>query len=134
MFKTIGVTSEQQDRNRREIETTISNNLNEVIDAFIPWKDISRAYFRVRETPGAAPLASPPAEEVVVERKATPMPRPVTFGDTEVQEFDDDSEDDAPPKLTLGEDIKLDDDIASVNTEDELEEKTKAAGTVSLNL
>ena len=137
MFKTIGVTSEQQARNRREIETTISNNLNEVIDAFIPWKDISRAYFRVRETAAPAPIVAPaPVAEPVVERRATPLPKPVTFGEDEVREFEDDSDDDdAPPKLTLGEDISLDDDDASsVNTEDELEAKTKVAETVSLNL
>lgn len=135
LFKTIGVTSEQQARNRRDIETMISNNLNEVIDAFIPWKDISRAYFRVQDTAPPAPIMAPPvAPEPVVERNPTPMPKPVTFGENEVHEFDDDSDDDAPPKLTLGEDVALDDDDASVNTQDELEAKTKVAETVSLNL
>lgn len=140
LFKTIGVTSEQQARNRREIETMIGNNLNEVIDAFIPWKDISRAYFRVREAAPAAaptPIAAPAVvPEPVVERNPTPMPKPVTFGENEVVEFEDESDDDddVPPKLTLGEDIALDDDASSVNTEDELEAKAKTAETVSLNL
>lgn len=136
LFKTIGVTSEQQARNRRDIETMISNNLNEVIDGFIPWKDISKAYFRVRDTPAAAPPAPAPAPEPV--RPPTPAPKPVTFGEDEVHEFEDedDSEDEAPPRLQLGEDIKLDDDDdkASVNTQDELEAKTKTAEVVSLNL
>jgi hypothetical protein len=137
LFKTIGVTSEQQARNRRDIEAMISNNLNEVIDAFIPWKDISKAYFRVRDTP-AAPLPEPVVEAPIA-RAPTPAPKPVTFGEDEVREFDNDSDDDdAPPRLQLGEDIQLDndedDDKASVNTQDELEAKTKAAEVVSLNL
>ena len=136
LFKTIGVSSEQQARNRRDIETMISTNLNEVIDAFIPWKDISRAYFRVRETAAPAPIVAPPPEPVV-ERRPTPMPKPVTFGEDEIREFEEDEDDDAPPRLTLGEDLKLeedDDDAASVNTEAELEAKTKTTETVSLNL
>lgn len=141
LFKTIGVTSEQQARNRRDIETMISNNLNEVIDAFIPWKDISRAYFRVRDTPAAAPpapIVAPPAAPTLADRQPTPMPKPVTFGENEVVEFEEDSDDDseAPPRLTLGETVSLDDDddASSVNTEDELEAKTKTTETVSLNL
>ena len=48
LFKTIGVTSEQQARNRRDIETMLGNSMNEVIDSFIPWKEISKAYFHAR--------------------------------------------------------------------------------------
>jgi hypothetical protein len=143
LFKTIGVTSEQQARNRRDIETMISTNLNEVIDAFIPWKDISKAYFRVRDSSAAptpiAPLPEPVPEPAPVERPPTPAPKPVTFGENEVHEFEDepDSDDDTPPRLQLGEDIQLDeedDDKDSVNTQDELEAKTKTTEVVSLNL
>ena len=53
---------------------------------------------------------------------------------TDDEETDDEEE--APPKITLGEDVKLDfdDDKASVATEDELEAKLKESETVSLNL
>lgn len=138
LFKTIGTSAEQQARNRRDIEGMLDKCLNEVIDSFIPWKSISQAYFRPTPVPTPAP-APAPAEP---ERTDTPAPKPVTFGANEVVEFEDEEEEeeeDAPPKLTLGEDATLDDDdiegdAASVDTEAELEAKTKAAETVSLNL
>lgn len=133
LFKTIGVSSEQQARNRRDIEALLETALSEVIDSFIPWRDISKAYFHAREE-ASAPVARPD----------TPAPKmPVTFGETEVQEFetedeeDDDSEAEDRPRLTVGEDVALEDDeiegdAASVDTETELEQK--ASGTVALNL
>ena len=132
LFKTIGVTSEQQARNRRDIETMLESSMNEVIDGFIPWRDISRAYFQAKApAPASSPVHAP-----------ADTPRPVLFKEenNEVHEFETDDEeeddDDEPPRLQLGEDVKLDDfdddDKASVNTEAELEAKTKE--TVSLNL
>jgi hypothetical protein len=136
LFKTIGVSSEQQARNRRDIEATLEATLGEVIDSFIPWKQISRAYFHARETP-ARP--SSPAEA------PAPAPAPVTFGENEVREFEDDDDDDDDdsesenrPRVQLGEDIALDDDDVesdggeSTDTEAELEKK--AGGEVALNL
>lgn len=134
LFKTIGVTSEQQARNRREIETMLESTMSEVIDSFIPWRDISRAYFQAKQ------------ETPAVERPPTPAPsRPVIFEEeqNEVHEFEtdneeeDDDDDDAPPRLQLGEEIKLDDiedDKASVSTEAELLAKEKESEVVSLNL
>ena len=135
LFKTIGTSSEQQARNRRDIETLLETALSEVIDSFIPWRDISKAYFRAKE---AAPEPEMPV------RPDTPAPKaPVTFGEAEVQEFetedeeDEDSEAEERPRLQIGEDISLEDDeiegdAASVDTETELEQK--ASGTVALNL
>ena len=136
LFKTIGASSEQQARNRREIETLLETALSEVIDSFIPWRDISKAYFQARET-AAEPV-----------RPDTPAPKaPVTFGEAEVQEFEEEDEDEDTedadseaedrPRLQVGEDISLEDDeiegdAASVDTETELEQK--ASGTVALNL
>jgi hypothetical protein len=128
LFKTIGVSSEQQARSRRDIEVMLETSMNEVVDSFIPWRDISKAYFQARE-------ATP------VPRPATPAP-PVTFGEPEVHEFETDneeSEDDEPPKMTLGEDITLsaediedESDKASVDSTVDIEKK--AIETVSLNL
>ena len=136
LFKTIGVSSEQQARNRRDIETMLETAMSEVIDSFIPWREISKAYFHARESAPVAP--------------ATPVPEPpkpaLQFADknhvhefeTDDEETDDEEEEEAPPKITLGEDVKLDladdDDKASVGTEDELEAKLKESETVSLNL
>jgi hypothetical protein len=143
LFKTIGTTSEAQARNRREIETLLDKCLNEVIDGFIPWRAISQAYFRARESqpePVVAPTPAPAPAPVT--RPDTPAPKPVTFGEDEIVEFETDNEEEEDeelagrPRLTVGEDASLDieDDDASVNTEDELEAKAKNAEVVSLNL
>ena len=132
LFKTIGVPSEQQARNRRDIEMMLETTLSETIDGFIPWRDISKAYFQARE----------PAPEPASEPALEPVKPPVKFAvETDVHEFETDdegeSEDDAPPPLKLGEDIKLDDfDDAEKepDVEDDLEAKLKEAETVSLNL
>jgi hypothetical protein len=129
LFKTIGVSSEQQARSRRDIEVMLETSMNEVVDSFIPWRDISKAYFQARD---AAPTPAP-----------SPAP-PVTFGEPEIHEFETDNEeseeeDDEPPKMTLGEDITLsaddiegEDDKASVDSTLDIEKK--ATETVSLNL
>ena len=130
LFNTIGVKSEQQARNRRDIETILETTLSETIDSFIPWRDISKAYFQAR-APSAAPVPEPEPEE---ETKP-----PVQFAETnDVHEFetDDESDEDTPKPIKLGEDIKLDDfdDEDSVATEDDLEAKLKSAEPISLNL
>ena len=133
LFKTIGTTSEQQARNRRDIESMLESTMSEVIDSFIPWRDISRAYFHAR------------SEDAPPQRPSTPMPRPVVIEEqnNEVHEFEtededsDDDEDEEPPRLQLGEEMKLDefdDDKASVDTEAELLAKEKENEVVSLNL
>lgn len=107
LFKTIGVSSEQQARNRRDIETLLGTCLNEVIDSFIPWKDVSKAYFRAPVT-AAAPTPAPEPEP----RSDTPMPEApkLSFGQNEVVEFetdDEDDEDEERPRIALGEDVDL---------------------------
>ncbi len=113
LFNTIQVASTQQARNRRDIEAMLDSIVGEVVDGFIPWREISKAYFQKKEAPTAAP--------------------PVTFAPPEVHEFetDDEESDEERPKLTLGEDIALSDE-EDVDTEDELEKK--ATETVALNL
>ena len=129
LFKTIGVTSEQQARNRRDIESVLETTLSETIDSFIPWRDISKAYFQARAEPAPAPAPEPEPE---------PEPKPpVKFAATnDVHEFetdDEESEDEGPPPITLGEDMKLD-DFSEDEDEDDLEAKMKAAEPITLNL
>ena len=116
LFNTIQVASTQQARNRRDIEAMLDSTVGEVVDGFIPWREISKAYFQKKEeTP--RPATAPP----------------VTFAPPEVHEFETDDEDseEERPKLTLGEDMTLSDE-EDVDTEDELERK--ATETVALNL
>lgn len=128
LFKTIGVTSEQQARNRRDIETMIGGAMNEVIDSFIPWKDISRAYFQSQSTTTtSAPVVeeAPPAPAPALVEAPEEPPKAVQF------ESDDDS--DAPPAISLGEDLKLDDSEFETDDDDE-SVKLEPSETVSLNL
>jgi hypothetical protein len=130
LFKTIGVSSEQQARNRRDIEIMLGNSLNEVIDGFIPWKEISKAYFQAR-THAPAPAPVPVVEE------EKPSIR-IEEDKNETVEFEEEEEEDEeePPRIQLGEDIKLDDDddVASVDTEAELEARANSVEAISLNL
>ncbi len=123
LFNTLNVASTQQARNRRDIEVMLEATVGEVIDSFIPWREISRAYFHASApAPAPAPVAAPP---------------PVTFAENQVHEFETDDDDDSEeerPKIALGEDIALsdDEDEEEVDTDTELEKK--ATETVALNL
>lgn len=123
LFKTVGVSAEQQARNRRDIEAMMESTVSEVVDSFIPWREISRAYFHAKDSAAPAPSA--------------PSAPPVTFEEKpSVHEFetdDEESEDEEQPKITLGEDIALSDDEDDVNTEDELERRAESS-TIALNL
>ena len=141
LFKTIGVSSEQQARNRRDIETMLAASLNEVIDSFIPWKDISKAYFRAREdttAPAPAPAPAPEPKPEPEPEKKSPAPK-LTFGKPETVEFetddegeDSEEEEEERPRLALGEDIKL--DLDGEGGEEEGEVDVKPTETVALNL
>lgn len=133
LFKTVGVASEQQARNRRDIEAMIGDSMNEVIDSFIPWKDISRAYFQSQSSstteeaaPAPAPEAPPAPAPALVEASPEP-PKAVQFDD-------DDDESDAPPAIALGEDLKLDDSEFETDDDDDESVKLEPKETVSLNL
>jgi hypothetical protein len=136
LFKTMGgVSAEQQARNRRDIDTLLEVTVGEVIDSFIPWREISRAYFHAKDTATSAPAPAPVAPPVTFEEK----PKVVEF-ETDDEEEEEDSDDDSEaerPKISLGEEIKLEDeedDKASVSTEDELLQKAGESDTVALNL
>lgn len=129
LFKTIGVTSEQQARNRRDIETILESTVGEVIDSFIPWREVSKAYFRAKEGGVAeAPASRPPP----VKFEEKPEVREYETDDEE-EESDDDSEAERPA-ITLGEEVELSDDDASVNTEDDIAARAEKSEPVALNL
>ena len=128
LFNTINVPSAQQARNRRDIEAMLEATVSEVVDSFIPWREISRAYFRRgREEAPPAPVVAPPV-------KFEEKPEVREF-ETDEDEEDDDTDTEDRPRLKVGEETTLDDeddDADSVSTEDELARKT--ADTVALNL
>ena len=133
LFKTVGVTSEQQARNRRDIETMIGGAMNEVIDSFIPWKDISRAYFQ-----GGAAAAPPAGEAPATPAAPTPAaPAPALVESApeppKAVQFDEDEDEDEAPAIALGEDVKLDDSEFETDDDDE-SVKLEPTESVSLNL
>lgn len=128
LFKTIGVSSEQQARNRREIESLLEGSVGEVIDSFIPWREVSKAYFHAKEE---AASKSPPV-------KFEEKPEVQEYeSDDEEEDEDDDSEAEKAP-IQLGEDVQLsddeEDDKDSVNTEEDILRRAEGSGTVALNL
>lgn len=125
LFKTHGVTNEVQARNRRDIESMLDKCITDVINAFIPWKEISRAYFQ------AAPEKEAP-------RPSTPMPdKEVTFGEmTDDEDDEDDSHNGDRPALSLGDDL-LGVDLGITEDEDTQEvnlDTLSGSDTLSLKL
>lgn len=88
LFRTIGTTSEQQARNRQDIEKIITECMEQVVRAFLPWQTIAKNYFV--ETPTDVPVVSSNIEST----------KTVQF---EEESEDDDSEYEEPPKLQIGE-------------------------------
>jgi hypothetical protein len=88
LFKTQGVSSEQQARNRQEIEQIIDRTIDDVVRSFLPWEVIAKSYF------------SEPVEPPVSESKS------VIFEDIPDTDSDEtDSEAEMPPlELTEDED------------------------------
>jgi hypothetical protein len=125
LFKTIDVSSEQQSRNRRDIETMLGGTLDEVIDSFIPWKEISKAYFQAK----SAPVKEETVRAAQIETVQPPKPA-LSFGESETVEFETETEeDDERPRLTLGEDVQLD-----IEEEEDEEPAAKPEGVLKLDL
>lgn len=105
LFRTFGVTNEQQARNRKEIDSILDTAFDTVLDSFLPWQSIVNTYFSVEEAPTA-----PKAEDVFhTEEIPAPAPTPVPEESEKKvafeEETDDESEvgtdDDEHPKLQL---------------------------------
>ena len=124
LFRTVGNSTEQQARNRQEIENVILDCMEQVITSFLPWETITKKYFSQVETIVPEPVKN------------------VTF---ESQNEEDESEDELKPNLVMS------DEVASIEIkefevpkkeeeppkeeEDAMEELTKkATETLVLNL
>lgn len=140
LFNTIQVSSEQRARNSRDIEAMLESTMNEVIDSFIPWRQISKSYFTSPTStstpaPAPAPIPAPVVPTNPVQFAEENDVHEFETEDEEESDYDSDIED--RPKLKLGEDVKIDlddDDKQSVNTEDEVDLKFENSETISLNI
>ena len=116
LFRTVGVRSEQQARNRQEIDRIIDTAIDTVLDSFLPWESIVTNYFSVGDNDESAPPPPPPP--------AAPPSSSVKFAETSDTEDDDgdsdnDSDDSAPPKLQLTEEVVDLDGIADLDEKEE---------------
>ena len=119
LFKVVDVSTENQARNRREIEKIIDENLEKVISGLLPWQTITKKYFLDSSKPEIAPVVEPEPEPEIHEQ-----PKSVSFNDeaTEVEieqesEEEDDEEvksiviSDEPVELEFDDDVKKEEEI-----------------------
>jgi hypothetical protein len=114
LFKTIGVSSEQQARNRRDIETHINTAMEHVIRSFLPWQSIAKQFAQAQaDEPVSKPVEQETSRHVV---------------------FDEDSEEEEKEPITISDDITTI-DIETLEEEDPLKEiESKADTELVLNL
>ena len=62
LFKTYGVSTETQARNRKEIHQLLEDSLDTVIDSFLPWKDITKQYFKEVQLPATETVTTTVAQ------------------------------------------------------------------------
>lgn len=99
LFKTYGVSMEQQAKNRRDIHQLLENSLDMTLDSFLPWKSIVEKYFKEPEIKKseivATAMMSEPEEHE--EEHAAPVPeqpkKNVSFGGDEAEESEDEEDD-----------------------------------------
>lgn len=63
LFKTYGIATESQARNRKEIHQLLEDSLDTVIDSFLPWKDITKQYFKEVQLPATETVAASVQDE-----------------------------------------------------------------------
>ena len=121
-FKTVGVSSEQQARNRQEVERIVTECMEQVIRSFLPWEAIAKKYFSEDDEPvqsASLPVHVEHAPEEPVVKKAGASSTQVKFED-EVPESDSDSgSDDGSESGDDGRgELKVGDETAEIEFED----------------
>jgi hypothetical protein len=144
LFRTIGVPTEQQARNRKQIDDILDSAFDTVLDSFLPWQSIVNTYFSVQDAPAPTADVIQPTETAVPSPAApaaapTPVPetekKAVAFeeADDEDAEDDDDETDDEHPKIHLSEEtLELDLGVVDDDDEDKKKPKEKDDGEVNL--
>jgi hypothetical protein len=101
LFRTVGTTSEQQARNRQEIEKVVSDCMENVITAFLPWESITKKYFSQSG-----------------ESSAPQLPKAVSFGEKEEKEVEDEEEDSDSDSDEDKPNLVVSDEVATIEIED----------------
>ena len=132
LFRTIGVPTEQQARNRKQIDEMLDAAFDTVLDSFLPWQSIVNTYFSVQDAPAPSADVIQPTETVVPAPSAAPEPEPekkVAFeaeDDEDAEDLDEET-DDEHPKIHLS-DETLELDLGAVDED----EKKPDDGEVNL--
>ena len=95
LFKSVGVSTEQQARNRQEVEKHISECMEQVIRSFLPWEAIAKQYFMQEQVD--EPIHETISIPVNEEKKA------VSFEAHDNDENESDDED--LPKLHISDEV-----------------------------
>jgi hypothetical protein len=100
LFRTVGVRTEQQARNRQEVTKLLDAALDTTLDSFLTWQSIVSSYFSAPSAAAEAPAEAAEPAEAPAPPKVIPS---VSFSDDTDDETDEDEEtdDEDQPKLTL---------------------------------
>lgn len=105
LFKTIGVSSEQQARNRRDIEAHINTSMEHVIRSFLPWQSIAKQFAQAQEEVSHVPSNEEEKRRVVFDEDSDSDDEeeeeekaPLNLGDEATIEFDTLDDEKSEPK------------------------------------
>lgn len=85
LFKTYNTTTEQQARNRRDLDQILDVALDTTLDSFLPWKNIVEKYFKEPVVPAATVTPAVPIEPTEMMEEPKPA-NSVKFEDDEEEE------------------------------------------------
>ena len=134
LFRTIGVPTEQQARNRKQIDDMLDAAFDTVLDSFLPWQSIVNTYFSVQDAPAPSADVIQPTETVVEPPAPAPVPAPTPASEAEKkvafesEEEEEDAEDldeetdDEHPKIHLS-DETLELDLGAEDDEEKKKEE-----------
>jgi Family of unknown function (DUF5764) len=116
LYRTIGVSGEQQAKNRKEIENIIDSAVDTVLDSFLPWEYIVKTYFGDNSASSSADTPHQKPEDVIQ--------KTVSFQEEDDEDDEEEYEDDEPPKLKLSDEtVELGDIIQEEVKEEPVELK-----------
>jgi hypothetical protein len=117
-FKTVGVSSEQQARNRQEIEKVVTDCMEQVIRSFLPWETIAKKYFAEDDDSPSVPASVPIKVQHAPETpKSSTAVNQVKFEDIPEPESESDSESEEEEEEDRGE-LKVGEETAEIEFED----------------
>lgn len=135
LFRTFGVTNEQQARNRKEIDVILDTAFDTVLDSFLPWQSIVNTYFSVEEAPVAPKADDVFHPEEAPTLAAAPAPAPTADSEKKVVAFEEEETDDESEVGTDDEEhpkLQLSDETTEIDLGIEDEETKETSDEVNL--